>query len=192
MIIRLLRRAGLVRSPLRRPIDRTERRVRLAVLLVAVTLIPLALAVGRDARQQGLDRAATEAADRTAVTAVLLVDAPLLDNDAQTATRLPVPARWAAPNGTQHTGPVPAWPGAWAGTTETVWVNDTGALVAPPLTTDQAYWRGILSTLMVLVCIVAATVALLAGLHWRFNRRRYALWDSEWRQIGPHWTTEDH
>ena len=187
-IRRLLRRAGLGHSPLRRRVDRAESVAALVAVLLVIAMIPVALAIGSAARSSGLAESAAERTARHPVTATLLADVPDLVGDANVGTQLASPATWRTPDGKGHTGLVPAWPGSATGQQVPIWLDNSGALVNAPLTADQAYWRGVLSALLVMLGSVVCCAFALAGLRWWGNRRRYERWDQEWGFIGPLWT----
>jgi hypothetical protein len=187
-IRRLLRRAGFARSPLRRRVDRAELIAALVAALLVIAMLPVALALGRSAHHAGLAQSAAEQSARHAVEATLLVGVPAPVGSSDMATPLATPAVWRTSDGVRHAGLAPAWPGTPAGVQVPIWVDRSGALVNPPLTVGQAFWRGVLTTLLVILATIAWCAVLLAGLHWWSNRRRYARWDREWRQVGPLWT----
>ena len=187
-IRRLLRRAGFERSPLRRRADRVESVAALVAVLLVIAMLPVALVIGSAARASGLAESTAERSARHPVTATLLASVPDLVGDTNVGTQLATPATWRTPNGIAHTGSVPAWPGSAAGQRIQIWLDDRGAPANPPLTADQAYWRGVMSALLVMLGFVACCAFALAGLRWWNDRRRYARWDQEWRLVGPLWT----
>jgi hypothetical protein len=188
MIMRLVRRLGFGRNPLRRRVDRIQFAAGIAAALLILAALPLALSLGHDADQAGLTEGARESGSRTPVTAVLLADAPVSQDGADLVTPVLTPARWRAANGSERTGQVLAWPGAQAGAAQQTWIDAAGDVVSAPLTPQQAHWRGMLTSALALGALGAALAVLLGILHWALNRRRYALWDREWRQFGPQWT----
>jgi len=174
------------RNPLRRTCDRVEAAFAaglLATFLIAAPL--LALFAGQWAYGTSVR------AQRAAIAARHLVPATLLAGaQAQTiycCTK--VRARWTAPDGTKRAGWVRAPASAWAGGTVRLWVDRSGRLTDPPLTTSQVTNRTILAAVG---APTAAAIALLgAGVlaRWVLDRRRLAAWDAEWRVTGPRWTS---
>jgi len=105
-LIRLARRHGLTGSPLRRSTDRVEAGVTAVPAMLAVALETV---VAMGSYQRAQTEAATEAAQQTSVTAVLLTDAvvPLTDSPEQGVAAAPAAlARWPLPNVQQRTAPL--------------------------------------------------------------------------------------
>ncbi len=180
------------RSPLARSADRTEA----GLLLLAVTLWLLALPIVAAAASIIWSGVSTEATvqhqTRTMITAHLLADAPDLYYSAEYGTQLtptfPVNARWSGPDGRSHIGTVKATGGAHSGDQQAIWIDKSGSLTDPPISTGTAA-----------ILTVGATAAAWLGwgalltVSWltvrcRLNKRRYLDWDSEWRTIEPVWS----
>lgn len=168
------------RNPLRRTLDRVEAAVVAGLVVVFLAGAPLAgLAAGHAVYRVWSHTADTEQTAWHQVPAVLLAATP---DDGQ------VRARWAAPDGTRHTGTVPAPPGAKAGRTVAVWVDAAGRPTGPPVWLWQAQSQAALAA--VLACLAVGVIALCAGLlaHHLVGRRRLAAWDADWRATEPPWT----
>jgi hypothetical protein len=170
------------RNPLRRRCDRVEAAI-VAGLVVAFILggSLAALAAGRWAYNTALrTERADEAADQQ-VAAVLVTTASAPQGWSPATAR----ARWTAPDGTRHTGWVPASAGAPTGTTVRVWVDAAGRPAEPPLRHSQVEGQA----MMAAVAAVFAVAMLLGGAGWFArrvaDRRRLAAWDAEWRATGP-------
>lgn len=176
-------------SPLRRTVDRVER-VTLAVAIgLAVIAVPAAVMAG--ARVQRAADAVVIAQNAAAhpVTALLLRDAPNPDNDPNAMLgSTHTLGQWHTLSGDVRTGQVDVSPGTSAGTSVPIWINDAGAPIPPPLTDDQAYWRGVVTVIMVLLALLAAITAGFCGVHWLLNRWRLARWAADWREIEPRWS----
>jgi hypothetical protein len=170
------------RNPLRRAVDRAEAAVVAGLAVALVVVAPLtAFAAGHIAYSLGSRTALAEQAAWHRAPAVLLA-APGAGDDNQ------VPVRWTAPDGTRHTGAIPAPPGARAGRTVTVWVDAAGRLTGTPLQLSQV-WD--------LVALVTGLAALITGLallgvgqlaYAVLGRRRLAAWDADWRATEPQWS----
>jgi hypothetical protein len=183
--VRLARKLGLGRSPLRRRMDTLETRI-LAGLLAALLVGGPLLAVGafRWAEQAGAREQHQQQAWRQ-VSATLLrpVSGDVMAADGGWAL-----ARWTAPDGQARTGDVPVLGTDWAGSTVRLWVDGKGWPAGRPLSgrqlTDRAIGAGAIA--------VAALLMLLSGLGWLahclIDRRRLAGWDAAWASIGPSWT----
>jgi hypothetical protein len=173
------------RNPLRRTCDRTEAAIvagLAAALLLGVPLV--ALSVGRWSYGVGARAQQVQAAWRQ-VPAVLLTDAPHAAPDGTGSWRPRVLASWAAPDGTQRAGRIPASVGVRAGTVLRVWVDASGRLTGMPLQQRQVDREAALATL--LASLGLALVLLGAGALARclLNWRRLAAWDAAWRAAGP-------
>jgi hypothetical protein len=168
------------RNPLRRTLDRVEGALVAGLVVVFLAGAPLAgLATGHAVYRIWSHTADVEQAAWRQVPAVLLAAAP---DDGQ------VLARWAAPDGTRHTGTVSAPPGAKAGRTVAVWVDGAGRLTGPPAWLWQVQSQAALAA--VLACLALGLIALCAGLlaHNLVDRRRLAAWGADWRATEPQWT----
>ena len=155
-----------------RTVDRIERAALIIAIGLAIVAVPLAVLAGAIVRHAA--DAIVNAENVHPTTALLLRDAPTL-------------GEWHTPDGAVHTGPVDA-AGATTGMTVPIWIDNAGRPVAPPLTADQAYWRGVLTVTMVLVA--AFTLITIAYLLTRrlCDRRRMAEWAAAWRAVEPRWT----
>jgi len=174
------------RNPLRRTLDRVETAI-MAGLAVAFLagIPPAAAAAGHLTDSIGSRIAHEQQAARHHVPAVLLATAPASGYPGY----LPeVRARWAAPDGAQHTGAVPALPGQRAGSTVMVWTDAAGWLTERPLTMAQVHDQAIMAA--VVTAIILGVTLWCAGelAHYLLVRRRLAAWDTEWQAIGPQWT----
>lgn len=170
-------------SPLRRTVDRVERGVLVSVVLLALLAVPVAVLVGAAVRRSADATAETELASSYQTTALLTRDAQTSDVGVTTA-----PGTWHTRTGSTETGVVDAPAGAHAGDTVPVWLDRAGHPVDPPLTTDQAYWRGVLTVIVLLIgaFTLLAIGALVA--HRLLDRRRFAEWETDWQSVEPHWT----
>jgi len=177
------------RNPLRRAYDRKEAAIVAAVAAALLLGVPLvALSVGLWSYGVGVRAQHVQAAWRQ-VPAVLLVDAPHAAPDGTGSWRPRVLASWAAPDGTQRAGRIPAPVGVRAGTVLRAWVDASGRLTGIPLQQRQVEREAALAAL--LASLGLALILLGAGTLARrlLNRRRLAAWDAAWRAAGPRWTT---
>ena len=165
-------------NPLRRSSDRAEAVI--VALLVAAFLIgtPLiALTTWRLTFDGSFTTADAVHHGWRQVSAVLLADEP----DWVDGYASPVPVRWTAPGGVQHTGQFLAAPGAKAGTRITAWTNASGHLTQTPMSPRQAVTQAALAAASA-VPIWALTL-LCAGMlcHHIIDRRGLAAWETDWR-----------
>jgi hypothetical protein len=187
--LRLTRRLGLDRNPLRRRCDVVAAWLLPAAVVAFLALCPLMYGVtGLRVRA---DNAALQRADLAGrrVTAMLLQSAPgaaQSDNGANTWT-VWTPARWRI-GGRPHTGDVPVASGTSAGTRVLAYLDRAGQVEPLPLTPPQLSARVVEDS-----CYgMAAVVALLAGVTFlasrAMDRRRLAGWQTEWLTVGPRWS----
>lgn len=192
---RSLRRFTLGSGPLKRRSDRVQVVGRLVVLLSLLIAPPIAVAVA-DAMTAHLQQvAATEAAERAQIPAVLLTDAPEApargtDYTDAVPVSVPVRATWSPSAGGSREGFVMAPPGSPAGTAVRVWVDQNGELTAPPLDPGSIPNSAVAVGALPLVGVPAAT-ALLYGLFCAaLNAHRDRRWGRDWATVEPVWTSE--
>ena len=175
------------RNALRRPVDRIEGAV--LVALSAAFLVAVAVASILGAHTYESQRAASVGLRPAA--AVLIQAGPLYGSPAQPGQ---AEARWRAPGGGEHSGVLttvtaPGIVGATAGARIPVWLDRSGQPVAPP---------GGQIAMIVNALAVGAAVAGGAGIallisyalcRLALDRRRLAAWESAWSLTGPRWTT---
>lgn len=179
------------RNPLARPADRAEATLRMVLVALWLSALPIVAVVGAQVRQDVSSIAASQQHSRLTTTAQLLADAPDLtydDQGLQLAGQVEVSARWVAPDGSERIGEVPAAPGGRSGDRLSIWVDRAGDVTEPPV--DPA-------TIVVLIITVTTLIAmawggLLAAAHLivrrRLDRRRFAGWDAQWQRIEPLWS----
>jgi hypothetical protein len=172
------------RDPLRRTVDRVEAAVGAGLTVAVLAGAPLAAtAAGHVASSVGFRAAHAQQAAQHQVPAVLLVPVPRTGPDQNQ-----VPARWVAPGGRRHSGPMPGQLGARAGATVMVWVDVAGRLVGPPSqlrrVRDQVQLARVLAFLT--VCVIVLCAGQLA--YGALDRRRMAAWEADWRATEPQWT----
>jgi hypothetical protein len=187
---RFARWLGLDRNPLRRRTDRIEAAIRLATMLLIVVAVPLVcIVVGQLTDHLAQRQAHAQVTAERQVTAVLLQGVPPASTpDPYSSVQMAmVPARWQLPGQPARTGQVLAQVGARAGSTETIWVNDAGALATPPGTgvVDAAICVAVVNTCMAAGLLLVAVNALARRV---LNRRRMSEWDAAWRATGPRWS----
>jgi hypothetical protein len=185
---RALRRLGrllLGRNELRRPADRIEAAV---VVALAAAFVTAAIAAASFAGH--LYRSEHAEAARLRHTAAVLSQPGPLDATSAAETG----ARWRLPNGTQRSGALtavtaPAIYGAPAGASVQIWLDRSGQPAAPPPSPIDM----ILTTLLAAVTPSAgAAVVLILCYHLcrtLLDRRRLARWGSAWAATGPRWTS---
>ncbi len=174
------------RNGLRRPVDRLEGAILVALLAVFGVAVAVAAILGTHTYQA--QRAAADGL--RPATAVLIQPGP-------PAGSLPragqARAHWRLAAGGERSGllttaTVPDIAGAAAGTQVPVWLNRLGQPTAPPA--GQAImiiYALITGGAVAAIAGVALLAAYAAGRH-ALDRRRLAGWESAWARTGPSWT----
>jgi hypothetical protein len=175
------------RNALRRPVDRIEGVVLVALSAAFLASVAFACILGAHTYQS--QRAATVGLHPAA--AVLLQDGPPVGGLGRVGQ---AEAQWFDPGGGRQSGELttataPDIAGAAAGARISVWLNRSGQPAAPPA--DQS--------VMIIYALVAGAVVV--GLAWlalllvyalcrlALDRQRLAAWESAWDRTGPRWTT---
>jgi len=189
--MRLTRRLGRGRHPLRRRADVLDAWLTPAAVTVFLALFPLVvIETGSLVRA---DNAAIERAQSSwrPVHATLQRTVPGTAQPGYGASEWqdPTPARWTA-DGRTRTGYVPAPAGARAGATVTIWVDGAGNVQLEPMTKAEAHERVIESTLSVFAILAALLIAMTQLARWALDRRRLASWESAWLSVGPVWSRQ--
>jgi hypothetical protein len=175
------------RNALRRPVDRIEGAVLIALCAAFGVAVAIACIAGTHTYQ--VQQAAMVGLHPAS--AVLLQDGPSADSLGRVGQ---AEARWFVPRGGEKSGVLttataPDIAGAVTGGRVSIWLNRSGQPAGPPA--DQA--------LMIIYSLVAgAVVAAPAGMALLgvyalcrvvLDRRRLAAWESAWDRTGPSWTT---
>jgi hypothetical protein len=190
---RFVRRLGLTRNPVCRPVDRFEGILRTIVALALIAALSISTLVGLTAYAR-TSAAATHVRHqlhRTSVT--LLEDVPNGAGDTTTSASPPHPgvqARWTQPDGSMRTGSVYTRELAHKGQRVMVWMNAFGDPVRPPVERGDLVVRAVLHGLAI-ASIACLALWMLYGLTRRhLNRRRDAAWTREWLLVAGGW--RDH
>jgi uncharacterized membrane protein YhaH (DUF805 family) len=188
---RLVRWLGFDRNPLRRGTDRVESALRLVIIILLVTAVPVAaVAAGRWADHQAQGWAQAQRQVSHEVTAFLLRDAPATGSpDPYTSVQTAwVPARWQPPGLPSRTGEVLALAGMRKGSTMRIWIDRSGKVTKPPL--SQRDIAGDVCLAVVTTCLASWLLLLVVWTLTRraLDRRRLRAWEAEWRASGPLWS----
>ncbi|HET6693614.1 MAG TPA: hypothetical protein VFG97_04880 [Pedococcus sp.] len=190
---RRLRRAFTLGSgPLRRGSDRIQVFGRVVVVL-SFFLAPLLAVAVVDSTTTRLEAvAATEAAERTLTTAVLLEDAPRPPRSAGDFGDSSLPtvtarAMWSGPGGTTREGLVRVEPRTPVGTAVPVWVDREGNLAHAPLDRTDIAGTGAAMGAAVLVAVPVAAWGLYVLLCLVLDRARSRRWEHDWAAVAPEW-----
>lgn len=189
---RLPRSARLIfgRNELRRPCDRIEGAILLAVSAAFLTVLAVAaLLAGHIYNSQ---RAAVAGLRPTV--AILSEPGPAVANVFNPAAQLQARATWRLADGAKRSGlltasTAPAIVNAWAGSTVPVWLNQSGAPQPPPPAQDEI----VANALDTGAVLSTGAGALLAFCYWLsrrvLDRHRVARWEQAWAATGPRWTS---
>jgi len=176
------------RNTLRRPVDRIEGAV--LVALTAAFLVSMAVASVLGVHTYQSQRAAS--AGLRPVVAVLSQAGPLFYGSLGQPGQ--AEARWRDPGGSEQSGVLttataPGITGAAAGARVPVWLDRSGQPVAPP-GGQVAMIVNALAASAKLAGGAALTLLVCYGLcRLVLDRRRLAAWESAWSLTGPRWTT---
>jgi hypothetical protein len=189
-LVAVARRLGWGRNALRRPSDRIEIIVTLAAIAVVVAVVPLALSIGSTVYRHNLDVSAKQTTSRHQVTATLLESTGTTAEAESVMATVPATARWIGPDGSRHSGMIPAPRQAQVGTPVHIWTDAKGNAVDRPLSPEQAWERGALAVVVAMGFVIMTLSGLLGLVRLRLNKIRFAAWEAEWRLIDP-WRTRN-
>ncbi|OUC94699.1 Rv1733c family protein [Streptomyces swartbergensis] len=168
------------RNPLRRRSDVIEAWVVLAGWVLALAgglLVGLMAgdAVERDAEQQR--------AERRQVSAVLVKDAKGPPARASADYRVWATVRWATPDDSVHTDEARVPARTPAGSTITVWTDQSGKVTAEPLTEDEARLHAVSGGVLAATAAGGAVLGAAWAVRLGLERHRMAQWAAEWERI---------
>jgi hypothetical protein len=182
----LRRRFTLGSGPLKRASDRVEFASRVVLALALLLAVPLGLLAGAVAHTAVAALEQQQTATRIAATATLVADA---DDESSGIVSVPTSAVWTGPDGAARSGHVDAEPGARAGSTVDIWVDEAGRLTERPLTdgevTGQAVVIGVLVGLGALIAGMSSHLVVV----WLLERRRFRRWERGWASVEPLWVS---
>ncbi|WP_442931273.1 Rv1733c family protein [Mycolicibacterium sp. 120320] len=168
------------RHPLVRRSDRLEAWVILIASLVVVLTVPFAAAIGTATHDRQLQVALQQAAERHTAVATVTDGSTFVAQPGRVTFGTPV--RWSV-GPAVHTGWLEGVDRLKPGDRATVWVNDFGEQVGPPLSRGQATTMAIASAALAWLVVVAVLSAAVRVVQWHLNRSRYAEWTREWQLL---------
>jgi hypothetical protein len=182
------RHLGLRSNSLRRRSDRIESAIAVSLVLAFLLGAPLlGLLAGRSSYESGL-RAERPPAVQHRVTAQLTSDAL---HKAQAAAASPTAgkaaARWTY-EGVNHQGSIPVRPGAEAGSTATVMVDDSGRPVKDPQSRPETVTRAAVTGTLAALALGLALVLIRLTVRRVLIGRRLDDWEAAWARFEPKWT----
>ena len=188
---RVLRGLRPDRNPLRRTYDRVETFLLMALLAAAAAAAPFAAQAASHAAYAGaLHTQHVQQASEHQVRAELTQLATGADSGYSLTGYVPVRATWTSVTGVRHTGEVLAPAGRRKGSTVTIWADNAGNVVNPPLLTSQVAGQGELGAVGGIAGIGALYLCAAVVVRGVLNRRRLAAWDADWRVTAPAWNRQ--
>ncbi|TCM37263.1 hypothetical protein [Kribbella sp. VKM Ac-2568] len=184
---RQVRRFGFGRTPLRRTVDRVETAILLVAGLIAVLVVPAAMAVGTAASDASKDAAAQRRAVLTETPAQTLSDAGSWAGAMPGQTMAPVLVAWTDTAGKSLEGWTYAMLGTKSGSEVTIWLDRSGAIVTPPRQPADSEAIGTLAGSAAAMAAWLTLIGLTRLAVVRLDRRRARDLDREWERIAPRW-----
>ncbi|MFH8345268.1 hypothetical protein [Streptomyces sp. NPDC018045] len=182
------------RNPLRRTTDLLEAWLALAAALLIVLGGGFAGLAAGSAAHDALRRSVrTQAQERHQVwaTSDRSVARPSPGSDPEAAagraTHHRVNARWTAPDGSEHSGPVAAPGAVKPGERFRIWTDARGRVMARPLDAGTARAHAVLAGLGAAALTAAVTMGGRQFVTRRMLERRYARWEREWERVDQDW-----
>ncbi|TCO20393.1 hypothetical protein EV652_112139 [Kribbella steppae] len=187
-VVMRARRFGFGRNRLRRRVDRIESMLFLGAVVLALLAVPIAAGVGSSVGNSLEHSAAQRRAELRQVIAVALEDAPLAIGVAPGQATSTVRVGWEDGIGHRRQAMASVAIGTKIGAEVIVWLDRSGAVVAPP----KQPGNGTAVGSVVGLSVVMATWLLLCGLfrlaRVPLDRRTARDWEREWAEVSPRWT----
>jgi hypothetical protein len=188
----LLARLGFDGNPLRRTTDWMESATAVALLAAFLLVTPVvAMFAGQWAYGKGAAAERLQDGDRHRVQATVLESEPAGSATADgSALHSRATIRWTGPDARTHKGSLRVSPTAERGDRVSVWIDEQGRQVSPPLTHTQVVANAVSSGLLTF----AGSAVLLGGV-WFLVRRhldrvRMDEWEADWLMVAPRWTDQ--
>lgn len=179
------------RNPLRRRIDRAETCLLGGLFVASAVAVPFAAqAASHAAYESALRMQQEQLAARHQVQAVLTATARGNVSGYALSATVPAEAAWTSVTGVHQSGEILAASGSPKGTKLTIWTNDQGDLVSPPLAAEQVTSQGDAATAGAIAGMIAITLGAGGLIHYVCYRRRLAAWDADWLVTAPTWNRQ--
>jgi hypothetical protein len=188
---RLVHQAFPYRNKLATTGDRIEGAVLALGLAVSLFAVPAVAATGSEIYAKDRARAAVEQVSKQQVDAFLIEDAPITIGSTErggVVESAPVLARWLLRDGTTREGVVQAHYDAKAGARVPVWIDESGGVTQPPLSSEGAAINGIILAFLLWSAVTGAMALLYLATRFTHKRIRLHRWADEWQRIAPDWT----
>ncbi|GAB2861969.1 Rv1733c family protein [Lentzea nigeriaca] len=188
---RLVHQAFPYRNELATTGDRIEGVMLALGVAVSLIAIPVAGATGSETYANDRARVAVEQVSKQHVEAFLIEDAPITIGSAArggVVESAPVLARWRLRDGTTREGVVQAHYDAKSGARVPVWIDESGRVTEPPMTSEGAAVNAIILAFLLWSAVTGAMALLYLATRFTHKRIRLRQWANEWRRIAPDWT----
>lgn len=188
---RLVHQAFPYRNELATTGDRIESMVLVLGIAVTMLAVPVAGAIGSEIYTSQSARVAVEQATKSRADAILIEDAPpaiSMSERGGAVEAAPVLAKWWLRDGSTRHGAVQARYGAKAGATVSIWVDESGAVSEPPITSEGAALDAIFLALLLWSAAAGSTALLYLATRFAHQRIRMHRWAKDWERIAPDWT----
>ncbi|RKS74777.1 hypothetical protein BZB76_3296 [Actinomadura pelletieri DSM 43383] len=182
-LVRARRRLGLERNALRRRVDRVQRAIAFALLMLLLVMAPpLAALTGSWSYDAGMRAEKAERADRRQVVATVTSTGGI-GTSGDRYVHETVQASWQAPDGKVRSGTLPSWKNAKVGAQRVIWVDRSGDPTVRPrphsrTVTDAAY----AGAATVLGAAIPLGIAYLL-VRRRCDRHRDEMWEADWARM---------
>lgn len=176
-------------NPLYRRSDRAQSWFGFLLVIGLIVGVPAAaIGVGTATLHSGMETVRTQNDERHPVKARLVSDAEPVPDPAGSGSPVKMPVRWTDKDGNRHEGQARVAPGTRAGTVVNAWVDRSGSITEPPMTSKQATATAWLAGAVTAGATVTLILLTRAGFVYVLDRRRYAQWEAEWALLEPQWT----
>ncbi|TCC30822.1 hypothetical protein [Kribbella speibonae] len=181
------RRLGIGRNPLRRQSDRFETVLLWCALTVALLMIPVGAAIG-----SGVRNSLDASSDRQRA-ALHQVQARTLESAEHEVPSVPgdvltiIQVGYVDTQGVDRQGYTSVVRGTKTGAEVTVWLDNSGTIVAAPRSTADDAAFGITAGIFTVFGSWLVLWGLFRLARVPLDRRRLRTWDAEWNTIAPRW-----
>ena len=187
--VRLLRRLLPGRNPLARGADSLQGALLIVVVALGLLLVPVMLTFGSVTYVDLVEKGEQQGRTWHQTVAVLTEDAPAVGAGGAGASSR-VMAEWRLPNGVMRSGRVPADAGSRAGAKVTVWLDEQGKPVDPPVGTSEAVAAGVFVAVIGWFAATGLLALVYYGVSRLLDRRRLRSWEQEWMRVEPEWRNQ--
>jgi len=178
-------------NPLRRRIDRAETFLLGGLFVASAAIAPFAAHAASHAAYEGaLATQQEQLATRHQVEAALTATARGDVTGYTLTAAVPASATWTSVTGLHKSGLVLAQVGSPKGTEVTVWTDQQGDLVSPPLATAQVVSQRDAATIGAVAGMIVMSLGAGGVIHLVLYRRRLAGWDKDWLVTARTWNRQ--